>query len=43
MKAINVSALPGYQLYVTFDDGVSGMVDLKHSIENGIFAILKNE
>lgn len=43
MKAINVSVLPGYKLQVTFDDGVSGIINLKDFIGTGIFSALKDE
>ena len=43
MKAINVTALPGYKLKVTFDDGISGTIDLKQFVENGIFSVLKDK
>lgn len=43
MKVIGVSPLPDYKLQVTFDDGVSGIVDLKDFIKNGIFSVLQNE
>lgn len=43
MKAISVNAMPGYKLQVTFDDGVSGVVDLKDFIGHGVFSDLKNE
>lgn len=42
MKAVTVNALPGYKLEVTFDDGVSGVIDLKDFIGKGIFLDLKN-
>jgi len=43
MKVISVNPLHDYKLQVTFDDGVSGIIDLKNFIENGIFSILQNE
>ena len=43
MKVISVNPLHDYKLQVTFDDGVSGVVDLKNFIKNGIFSILQNE
>jgi hypothetical protein len=43
MKVIGVNPLQGYQLQVTFDDGVSGVIDLKRFIENGVFSVLQNE
>jgi len=43
MKVISLNPLHDYKLQVTFDDGVSGIIDLKNFIENGIFSILQNE
>jgi hypothetical protein len=43
MKAISVKVIPKYKLQVTFDDGISGVIDLHQFIENGIFVSLKNE
>jgi hypothetical protein len=43
MKVSSVRPLPGYQLNVVFDDGVSGTIDLKNFIETGIFSVLKDE
>ena len=43
MKVISVKPFPGYKLQVSFDDGVSGFIDLKTFIENGIFSVLQNE
>jgi len=43
MKVISLNPLHDYKLQVTFDDGVSGVVDLKNFIKNGIFSILQNE
>ncbi len=43
MKIINVGSIPGYKLHVIFDDGVSGVIDLKSFVGNGIFAPLTNE
>ena len=42
MKVINVNAIPEYKLQVTFDDGVSGIIDLKDFIGKGVFSDLKN-
>ena len=41
MKAIHVKALEGYKIEVTFDDGVSGSVDLSDLVQKGIFQELK--
>jgi len=43
MIVTTVYSLPEYKLHVTFDDGVSGIIDLKTFVENGIFSVLKNE
>ena len=43
MKVISVNALHDYKLRVAFDDGVSGIIDLKDFIKNGIFLVLQNE
>ena len=43
MKVISVNPLQDYQLQVTFDDGVSGVIALKSFIEKGIFSVLQNE
>ncbi|HEX3384995.1 MAG TPA: DUF2442 domain-containing protein [Mucilaginibacter sp.] len=43
MKITNVSPLPRYKLNITFDDGVSGVIDLKEFVANGIFSELKDE
>jgi hypothetical protein len=39
MKVINVKALDGYKLEITFDDGVSGTIDLENFIGNGLCSI----
>lgn len=43
MKAVSVNALPEYKIEVAFDDGVSGVVDLKDFIGKGIFSALKDK
>ncbi|CAN5235644.1 hypothetical protein BH09BAC6_BH09BAC6_03300 [soil metagenome] len=43
MKVMSVTALPEYKLQITFDDGVSGTIDLKSFVNNGIFSVLKDE
>lgn len=43
MKAVNVIPLPAYQLQITFDDGVSGIVNLKDLLQTKVFAGLKDE
>ncbi len=36
-KAIKVEALDNYSIYVWFDDGVQGAVDLNHLAHKGVF------
>ena len=43
MKVTNVDALDDYKLQVTFDDGVSGIIDLKDFIKSGIFSVLEEK
>jgi hypothetical protein len=38
---MGVNPLPGYKLNVRFDDGVSGDIELKSFIANGIFKVLQ--
>jgi esterase/lipase superfamily enzyme len=40
---VSVNALPEYKIEVTFDDGVSGVVDLKDLIGKGVFSALHDE
>jgi hypothetical protein len=35
----NVQVLQGYHLELTFDDGVTGMVDLSDLVGKGVFAL----
>jgi len=37
-KIVEVKALPDYRLWVRYDDGVEGEVDLSHLAGRGIFA-----
>lgn len=37
-KPIEVRALPNYRLYVCYDNGVEGEVDLSHLVGKGVFA-----
>ena len=41
-KVLSVDPLPGYKIQVTFDDGVSGIIDLESFIKKGIFSSLKD-
>ncbi|MCZ2459668.1 MAG: DUF2442 domain-containing protein [Chitinophagales bacterium] len=36
-KVISVKALEKYKLFVSFDDGVSGMLDLQDLAQKGVF------
>jgi len=43
MKAVSVIPMPKYKLKVAFEDGVSGVVDLKDLVQTTVFAVLKDE
>jgi len=36
MKAVRVIPMSGYKLQVTFEDGVSGVVDLKDLVQTSV-------
>jgi len=38
-KISKVKVLPGYQLELEFDNGVSGIVDLSEAVGKGVFAL----
>ena len=42
-RVTKVYPLPQYQLYVEFDDGVSGTVDLSDELEGEVFQPLRDE
>ena len=42
MKPVEAKALQNYKLCVTFDDGKSGIIDLKEFIKKGIFVSLED-
>ena len=43
MKKIKkVKVLPRYRLELTFDDGVSGIVDLSENVDKGVFALWRD-
>jgi hypothetical protein len=42
MKVISVEPLSDYRLRITFDDGISGMIDLKDFVKIGVFSSLQN-
>ncbi len=42
MKAIDVKAIGNYNISVSFDDGVRGVVDLSYLIQKGIFRELSD-
>ncbi|MBL7691166.1 MAG: DUF2442 domain-containing protein [Flavipsychrobacter sp.] len=41
MKAKEVRAVGEYKIFVTFEDGTSGVVDLNDLVQHGIFQSLK--
>jgi len=38
-RAVEVKALPNYRLWVRFEDGVTGEVDLSNDVGKGVFAL----
>lgn len=42
MKVVNVHVLPGYRMELTFDDGVSGIVDLSYLAGKGVFSLWRD-
>ena len=43
MKVISLIPQPKYKLEITFEDGVSGVVDLKDLLQTTVFGVLKDE
>lgn len=43
MKAIAIKPLPNYKPDVTFQDGVTGEIDLKELVQKGIFEVLQDD
>lgn len=43
MKVIDVKALPKYNIAVSFEDGVSGVINLADLVKQGIFRGIKDE
>lgn len=41
-KVSKVNVLPGYRLELTFDDGVSGSVDVSDLVGKGVFALWRD-
>lgn len=41
LHTTEVKALPGYRLFLRFNNGASGEVDLRDELEGGIFDTLK--
>ena len=42
-RPIEVEALPGYRLRLTYADGVRGVIDLAGNVGRGVFAPLADE
>lgn len=42
-KAVDVKALSGYRIWVRFDDGVAGEVDLSHLAGRGVFSLWQDD
>jgi hypothetical protein len=41
-KVTKVKVLPGYNLELEFDDGISGIVDLSEAVGQGVFALWRD-
>lgn len=39
LKIIEIKAKPNYSLWVKYEDGTEGVVDLSHLVGNGVFAV----
>jgi hypothetical protein len=42
-KIVECKALPNYHVWIRFDDGLEGEVDLSHLVGEGIFAAWKSK
>ncbi|MBI2870838.1 MAG: DUF2442 domain-containing protein [Candidatus Omnitrophica bacterium] len=42
-KPVEIKALPKYKLWIRFEDGVNGEVDLSHLVGKGVFSVWKDE
>jgi hypothetical protein len=43
IRASRVEALPGYKIYVTYSNGVEGVIDLSADVGRGVFVPLADE
>ncbi|MCX6935496.1 MAG: DUF2442 domain-containing protein [Verrucomicrobia bacterium] len=43
IRPIKVKALPGYEIMISYPDGVEGTIDLSSSVGHGVFAPLRDE
>lgn len=43
MKVVHVQALTKYDIAISFDDGVQGIINLDELVSKGIFQTLKDE
>jgi len=42
-KLIQVKPLPGYRLFLRYDDGIEGIIDLSDRVGKGVFARWRDE
>lgn len=42
-RILHAEAKPGYRLWIRFEDGVEGEVDLTHLVGRGVFAAWRDE
>ena len=43
IRPVNVAALPGHKIKISYADGVIGVIDLSDSVGRGVFAPLQDE
>ena len=43
MKVSNVKYIGNYEVSITFEDGVSGIIDLSDLVNQGIFKVLRDK
>jgi len=42
VRLISITARPGYRLFLTYQDGTSGEIDLSQDVRKGVFSVLRD-
>ncbi|MGA8659778.1 MAG: DUF2442 domain-containing protein [Chthoniobacterales bacterium] len=42
VRLISITARPGYRLFLTYQDGTSGEIDLSQDVGKGVFSVLRD-